>query len=343
MSFIHTLAIPAALVATLATAAAQDTPRSTPTPDKPAPAATQSTPTTTPASTTNLALASKLIHTDIVDSNNQHVADVADLVVQSSTGEIVIIADREKGEGLVAIPLDMLQPRFDKGDVKDAAKDSAKGEKPENPQVEALTLRGDASLVASAPTLKKDDLKTLDESAFENMRRHWSGSTNPAGKDLPPAAKDKARGNADDNREGHPAANTHEGEQTPPAAGSGSKAVGSNGIVCTEHAKGKNVKSPTGESLGEIKDFVVDLAAGKIAYAVVSTGGVMGVGEKNHGITLAALARGSDDTFTLNTDRKTLENSPGIDLDRLPSRPSLQVSAKASLTDDGSYAHRTPR
>ena len=60
-------------------------------------------------------------------------------------------------------------------------------------------------------------------------------------------------------------------------------------------------------------------------------------------VGLTSFSRGADDTFTLNTDRKTLENSPGIDLDRLPSRPSLQVSAKASLTDDGSYAHRTPR
>lgn len=334
MSFRQTLAVPAALVALLATAAAQDTPRTPPAPDKPAPAATQPAPT--PAAVTSLALASKLIHADIMNSSNEHVADVADFIVDPSNGEVIVIADREKGEGLVAIPLDKLQPQFDKGDVKDAAKDSAKGEKPENPQVEKLLLRGDAALLASATTLKKDDLKTLDEAAFENLRRHWSGSTNPAGKDLPPQAKEKERGNADDNREGHPAANTKEGEQ------SANKAAACR-LVCTENAKGKNVKSPSGENLGEIKDFVVDLSAGKVAYAVVSTGGVMGVGEKNHGIGLTSFSRGADDTFTLNTDRKTLENSPGIDLDRLPSRPSLQVSAKASLTDDGSYAHRTPR
>jgi len=340
MTFIHTLAVPAALVAMLATAAAQDTPRTPSTPDKPAPSATQPAPT--PAAVSNLALASKLIHADIIDSSNQHVADVADFVVEPSSGEVIVIADREKGEGLVAIPLDKLTPQFDKGDVKDAAKDSAKGEKPENPQVEKLLLRGDVSLLASATTLKKDDLKTLDETAFENLRRHWAGGANPAGKEMPPVApapKDKdskERGNADDNREGHPAANTKEGEQT------ANKTAGSH-LVCTENAKGKNVKSPSGENLGEIKDFVVDLAGGKVAYAVVSTGGVMGVGEKNHGIGLTAFSRGADDTFTLNLDRKTLENSPGIDLDRLPSRPSLQVSAKASLTDDGSYAHRTPR
>src|SRR5262245_29677287 len=187
MSFIRTLTVPAALGAALATAAAQDTPRHAPTPDKPAPSATQPAPTPTPAAVSNLALASKLIHTDIIDSSNQHVADVADLVVEPASGEVIVIADREKGAGLVAIPLDKLQPQFDKGDVKDAAKDSAKGEKPENPQIEKLMLRGDAALLASATTLKKEDLKTLDETAFENLRKHWSGGANPAGKDMPPA------------------------------------------------------------------------------------------------------------------------------------------------------------
>ncbi len=42
---------------------------------------------------------------------------------------------------------------------------------------------------------------------------------------------------------------------------------------------GQNVKSPDAKSLGEIKDLVLD-PRGRIAYAVLSYGGFMGLGNK---------------------------------------------------------------
>ena len=39
---------------------------------------------------------------------------------------------------------------------------------------------------------------------------------------------------------------------------------------------GADVENPNGEALGEIKDVVIDRATGRIAYAVVSFGGILG-------------------------------------------------------------------
>src|SRR5262245_29348281 len=43
---------------------------------------------------------------------------------------------------------------------------------------------------------------------------------------------------------------------------------------------GKNVQNRSGESLGEINDLAIDLHHGKVPFAVLSFGGVLGVGDK---------------------------------------------------------------
>jgi sporulation protein YlmC with PRC-barrel domain len=51
-------------------------------------------------------------------------------------------------------------------------------------------------------------------------------------------------------------------------------------MLSTSSLSGDNVVSPEGESLGEIKDFMVDMDEGRIAYAVLSFGGILGFGDK---------------------------------------------------------------
>jgi len=41
---------------------------------------------------------------------------------------------------------------------------------------------------------------------------------------------------------------------------------------------GTKVKNPNGDSLGDIKELVLDPESGQVVYAVVSFGGLMGVG-----------------------------------------------------------------
>ena len=43
---------------------------------------------------------------------------------------------------------------------------------------------------------------------------------------------------------------------------------------------GNDVYNGTGENLGTIKEFMIDMAAGRIAYAVLSFGGFLGLGDR---------------------------------------------------------------
>src|SRR5690242_8496972 len=43
---------------------------------------------------------------------------------------------------------------------------------------------------------------------------------------------------------------------------------------------GMDVRNQQNEKLGDVKDLVVDLHTGKIAYAVLSVGGFLGIGDK---------------------------------------------------------------
>ncbi len=44
--------------------------------------------------------------------------------------------------------------------------------------------------------------------------------------------------------------------------------------------EGNDVYNSAGEELGSIKDIMIDVPRGRVAYAVLSRGGVLGIGDK---------------------------------------------------------------
>ena len=83
---------------------------------------------------------------------------------------------------------------------------------------------------------------------------------------------------------------------------------------------GNDVYNEDGESLGDIKEFMIDMASGKVAYAVLSFGGVMGLGDKLFAVPWAAMVLDTvNKRFTLNVPQATLKDAPGFDKDRWPS------------------------
>lgn len=82
---------------------------------------------------------------------------------------------------------------------------------------------------------------------------------------------------------------------------------------------GSNVRDPDNRKIGVIKDLMLDSRRGEIAYAVLSFGGVMGVGEKYHAIPWAALSPSDDGRFyVLRADEKTIAGAPGFDKSKWP-------------------------
>ncbi len=77
---------------------------------------------------------------------------------------------------------------------------------------------------------------------------------------------------------------------------------------------GKNVTTPKGERLGEIKDLVVDTTNGHVQYAVIGMGGFLGVGDKLFAYPLERFERTTErGKLVLNVDKDKMKSAPGFD------------------------------
>jgi hypothetical protein len=82
---------------------------------------------------------------------------------------------------------------------------------------------------------------------------------------------------------------------------------------------GSNVVNTRNEDLGKIEDLVLDAGAGRIAYAVLSFGGFLGMGDKYFAIPWNAFPFNlKENRAVLNVDKKLLESAPGFDKDNWP-------------------------
>jgi hypothetical protein len=66
-------------------------------------------------------------------------------------------------------------------------------------------------------------------------------------------------------------------------------AVSSNPLIAGARVAGTDVYNATGDHLGEIYDVMLDKQSGKVAYAIMSFGGFLGLGEKYHPIPWSVL------------------------------------------------------
>jgi sporulation protein YlmC with PRC-barrel domain len=82
---------------------------------------------------------------------------------------------------------------------------------------------------------------------------------------------------------------------------------------------GFDVENSAGESLGSIEDIMLDLGTGRIAYAVLSFGGFLGMGDKLFAIPWSKLTpTNKEKTFILNVPKEKLEQGRGFDKDNWP-------------------------
>jgi len=82
---------------------------------------------------------------------------------------------------------------------------------------------------------------------------------------------------------------------------------------------GDAVHNNAGENLGKVEELMLDLEKGRIAYAVLSFGGFLGMGNKLFAIPWDAFSLDTDEhAFMLNVPKDRLENAPGFDKDNWP-------------------------
>jgi sporulation protein YlmC with PRC-barrel domain len=82
---------------------------------------------------------------------------------------------------------------------------------------------------------------------------------------------------------------------------------------------GDHVHNLKDEHLGDIKEIMLDMRTGRVAYAVLARGGVFTIGEKLYAVPWEALTLDTaNHRMTLNVDKERLENAPGFDPDDWP-------------------------
>jgi sporulation protein YlmC with PRC-barrel domain len=92
---------------------------------------------------------------------------------------------------------------------------------------------------------------------------------------------------------------------------------------------GDHVHNLKNEHLGEIKEIMLDMRSGRVAYVVMSSGGVLGIGEKLFAVPWEALTLDPHNhRMTLNMDKSQIENAPGFDTNSWPDMANQQWASQ---------------
>ncbi len=81
-------------------------------------------------------------------------------------------------------------------------------------------------------------------------------------------------------------------------------------IRSADELEGMAIQNTQGEKLGKLAQVLVDLQAGKIGYAVVSSGGVLGMGESKYIVPFKAIKVGPQNNLILDIPADRLKEAP---------------------------------
>lgn len=106
-------------------------------------------------------------------------------------------------------------------------------------------------------------------------------------------------------------------------AGPGPQLMGADTLI------GEDVYNRQEEDLGDIKEIMIDMRSGQIAYAVLSFGGILGMGTKLFAVPWQALELDTDNKrFILDASKERLENAPGFDKHNWPDMASAEYGTE---------------
>lgn len=82
-------------------------------------------------------------------------------------------------------------------------------------------------------------------------------------------------------------------------------------LIAGGKVAGTNVVNTNGDNIGEIHDVMIDKQSGKVAYAVMSFGGFLGIGQDYHPLPWALLKYDANrGGYVVNITKAQLEGSP---------------------------------
>ena len=82
-------------------------------------------------------------------------------------------------------------------------------------------------------------------------------------------------------------------------------------LIAADKVEGTSVYNTRGESLGSIHNVMINKLNGRVAYAVMSFGGFLGIGEEYHPLPWEVLTYDTNlGGYVVNLDRAKLEGAP---------------------------------
>ena len=89
--------------------------------------------------------------------------------------------------------------------------------------------------------------------------------------------------------------------------------------VSSSTLTGNKVINHHDDDLGKVEDLMIDTNSGNVDYAVLSFGGVLGIGDKLFAIPMNAIEIDTDKKCcVLNVEKDRLKDAPGFDKDNWP-------------------------
>jgi PRC-barrel domain len=90
-------------------------------------------------------------------------------------------------------------------------------------------------------------------------------------------------------------------------------------LIASNKVEGTAVYNRQGERLGEVDNFMVDKYSGQVAYAVMSFGGFLGIGESYHPLPWRVLTYDTGlGGYVVDLDKETLRGAPSFGRDETP-------------------------
>src|SRR3712207_214470 len=90
-------------------------------------------------------------------------------------------------------------------------------------------------------------------------------------------------------------------------------------LISSDKVEGTSVYNRQGESLGSVYTVMIDKYSGRVAYAVMSFGGFLGIGERYHPLPWGALTYDTGKGgYVVDVSRDQLEKAPSYGRDETP-------------------------
>lgn len=260
--------------------------------------------TTLRSMTSTLLKSSELIGKDVQNAEGEDCAEVVDLLV-CDDGRVaaLLLSVEDVDDALVIVPAEALDTHFERADVDEDEPAPNVGE------IEKLTLGTTHGKLASAPRVSTEDEVAMAHAFTEDRVK----------------ASYKHFGMTMKDGEHHGSKARESGER---------KAAAAVPLHRVSKLMDCEVRNTADEELGEIDDLVVSLKDARISYAVMTRGGVMGMGSKQFAVPYKAFSpRMKSDEPRLNLDvaAELLDEREGFE--RLPATADNTLFRERSETE----------